>query len=80
MEKNGFCPLCRGCKSEGTTTFAVDLGSGVIVVRHVPALICDQCGMEWIDDDIASVLEKMVTDVRTKGSIVEVKEFSKIAS
>ncbi len=80
MEKNGFCPLCRGRKSEGTTTFAVDLGSGVIVVRHVPALICDQCGMEWIEDEIAGVLEKMVTDVRTKGSIVEVKEFSKIAS
>jgi len=80
MSKLDFCPVCRGHKKEGTTTFAVDLGSGVIVVRHVPALVCEQCGMEWIDDAIAETLEKIVDDVRQKGSIVEVKEFSKIAS
>jgi YgiT-type zinc finger domain-containing protein len=80
MRTNDFCPLCSGHKTEGITTFAVDLGSGVIVIRHVPALMCDQCGMEWIDDATAEILEKIVEDLRQKGSIVEVREFSRIAS
>ena len=43
------CPLCEGNKTEGTTTYTVDLGFGVVVVRGVPAKICTQCGEEWID-------------------------------
>jgi len=80
MEKKGLCPVCLGKKREGTTTFVVELGSGVIVVRHVPALLCDQCGMEWIEDATAEVIEKIVNELRQKGSAIEVKEYSKIAS
>ena len=43
-EKKGNCPLCGGEKSHGKTTFAVDFGSGVVVVRDVPALVCNLCG------------------------------------
>ena len=80
MEKKELCPVCLGHKNEGTTTFVVELGSGVIVVRHVPALLCDQCGMEWIEDATAEVIEKIVNELRQKGSAIEVKEYSKIAS
>jgi YgiT-type zinc finger domain-containing protein len=72
--------VCGGSKIEGTTTFFADLGSGVVVIRHVPALICDQCGADWIEDSIAETIEKIVEDVREKGSVIEMKEFSKIAS
>jgi len=33
------CPLCGGTKKEGRTTFTVDLGSGVVVVRNVHATV-----------------------------------------
>jgi len=33
------CPLCDGRKQPGKTTYSVDLGSGVILVRNVPATI-----------------------------------------
>jgi len=38
------CPVCRGMIASGKTTFTSDLGFGVIVVRQVPAQVCDQCG------------------------------------
>jgi YgiT-type zinc finger domain-containing protein len=79
MDTKGVCPVCRGHKEYSTTTFTVELGTGVIVVRHVPAIICNQCGLEWIDDSVAATLEKTVNNVRINGSIVEVKEFSTIA-
>lgn len=53
-------PLCIGQVKPGTTTFSLDLQSGVIVVRKVPALICQQCGEEWLDDEQVAKLEKIV--------------------
>ena len=53
------CPLCHGGnKQTGTTTFTVELGFGVVVIRKVPAQVCDQCGADWIEDDTAEKLEK----------------------
>jgi len=77
------CPICNGYKSESTTTFTVDLDFGIVVVRHVPAIVCEQCGAEWISDENAAKLEQIVNEAKIKHSIVEVSEFScstKIAS
>jgi YgiT-type zinc finger domain-containing protein len=77
MKKNeNRCPICQGYKIDGTTTFTVDLDFGVVVVRHVPATICEQCSAEWIDDVNAQKLEKIVNEAKTKHSMVEIAEFS----
>jgi len=70
------CPLCGGSKSEGITTFTVDFGDGVVVVRNVPATVCSQCGADWINDAIALKLENIVNSAREKHNIVEVTSMS----
>ena len=69
---NQICPLCGGKKIKGKTTFSADVGSGVIVVREVEAMICSLCGEEWIDDATARQLERIVNDARARRSQVEV--------
>lgn len=54
QEKRQQCQLCGGEIGRGTTTFTVDYGKGVIVVRNVPARVCAMCGEAWIDDPIAA--------------------------
>ena len=71
-DRNASCPLCGGRKQPGTTTFAADLGFGVIVVRDVPATVCSQCGADWISDDVASRLEVLVEEAKAKRHQVEV--------
>jgi YgiT-type zinc finger domain-containing protein len=66
------CPLCGGVKKEGKTTFTVDLGFGVVVVRDVPATVCSQCGADWIGDAVSERLEGIVNDARKKHHLVEV--------
>jgi len=73
------CPICHGYKTNSTTTFTVDLGFGVVVVRHVPASVCEQCSAEWIDDTNAQKLEKIIDGARKKHSMVEVSEFPSFA-
>ncbi len=66
------CPLCGGRKTPGKTTYSVDLGFGVVIIRNVPAMVCDQCGEEWIGPAIASKLGKLVEEARRKKLQVEV--------
>lgn len=57
---------------EGTTTFVTDLGFGVVVVRNVPALVCERCGEAWYSDDTAAELELRVNEARTQRQQVAV--------
>lgn len=66
------CPVCGGNKRPGNTTYSVDLGFGVVVVRNVPASVCSQCGEEWIAADTARELERLVEEARQKRLQVEV--------
>lgn len=59
--KEDVCPMCGGFKKESSTSFTVDYNYGVIVVREVPAMVCVQCGEEWIGDEVAAKLEKIVS-------------------
>ena len=72
MKKSEVCPMCGGHKEAGHTTFSVDLGEGLVVVRHVPAMICNQCGEEWIENVTAQQLEEIVAEARQKKHQLEV--------
>lgn len=67
-----LCPICGGRKSGGTTTYSVDLGFGIVVVRNVRATVCVQCGEEWISAEVASQLERLVDEARRSRRQVEV--------
>ncbi|MBI2422565.1 MAG: type II toxin-antitoxin system MqsA family antitoxin [Candidatus Hydrogenedentes bacterium] len=75
----GKCPLCGGVKVDGTTTFAVDLKTGVVVVCGVPAHVCSQCGDAWIDDLVSAKLEALVEQARANHALVEVTQWQEVA-
>jgi YgiT-type zinc finger domain-containing protein len=75
-DDSGRCPICGGGRVPGKTTFTAELGTGILVVRGVPATVCDQCGERWIDDETASDLERRAEDARRRGVEVEVVSFA----
>jgi YgiT-type zinc finger domain-containing protein len=70
------CPLCGDQLGPGETIFAVELGFGVTVVRHVPASVCETCGESWVEDETAAKLEQIVDRARRGQSQVEVLAYS----
>lgn len=62
------------------TTFAVDLKTGVVVVRDVPAFVCTKCGDAWIDEPVVAKLEDIVADARRKHAVVEVTQWQQVAA
>jgi YgiT-type zinc finger domain-containing protein len=66
------CAICGGTVKDGTTTVSVDIGTGVVVVRSVPARICGQCGEEWLSDASAEKVEQVVERARKDKAQIEV--------
>ena len=65
------CFYCKGCTVETTIKFIDDLGNCVVIVKNVPARVCQQCGEASFSDDVAKRLEKIVGIVK-KGIMSEV--------
>nr|VFJ91633.1 MAG: YgiT-type zinc finger domain-containing protein [Candidatus Kentron sp. H]VFJ92699.1 MAG: YgiT-type zinc finger domain-containing protein [Candidatus Kentron sp. H]VFJ99508.1 MAG: YgiT-type zinc finger domain-containing protein [Candidatus Kentron sp. H] len=66
------CPLCHGGQTQpDTTPFTLDLGFGVVVVRGVPAQVCDLRGADWIEENVTGKLAAIVEQAR--GEKPEVK-------
>jgi YgiT-type zinc finger domain-containing protein len=67
-----FCALCGGQKVFGYTTTTVDLGSSLIVIRQVPAQICELCGEEWLNQETAQLIEHLAQEAQTQQRQVEI--------
>jgi YgiT-type zinc finger domain-containing protein len=47
MQQTMKCPICRNGETHpGTATLTLERGPLTMVVRHVPAQVCDNCGEE----------------------------------
>ncbi|MEZ4959135.1 MAG: type II toxin-antitoxin system MqsA family antitoxin [Saprospiraceae bacterium] len=65
------CPLCGGHVEPGKTTFTVDMKTGVVIVRNVPAFVCNQCGEEWIENKVSIQLESIAQRARKQNTQLE---------
>ena len=65
------CALCRtGETRRGTTTETYEIDGAVVVVRGIPAEVCQQCGETYTDDDTTRQLERIVDKARCAGVVV----------
>ncbi|MSQ06962.1 MAG: type II toxin-antitoxin system MqsA family antitoxin [Dehalococcoidia bacterium] len=56
------CDLRSGELQPGTTTLEVWLGEQLIVVRDVPAGVCQQCGEAYISADVSERLDHFLAE------------------
>ena len=54
------CYKCSGNMEHKLKTHAVTLEKCVIIIKNVPALICNQCGEVYFADDVMQRLEDIV--------------------
>ena len=70
------CIVCKnGSTAPGTTTFAIDKGHSIVVVRDVPAAICTHCGEEYLDAATLKDIERIVAAAQKAGLDVAVQHF-----
>jgi len=74
---NMRCVICghRGTKP-GTTTIPLERGDFLLVMRNVPAEICENCGEAYVDEKTISHLLAEANALAKSGAKVEVRSFA----
>lgn len=65
------CIVCKNGETRpGSTTETYELGTAVVVVRGIPAEVCEQCGEAYTDTETTRRLEAIVDRARKAGGVV----------
>jgi YgiT-type zinc finger domain-containing protein len=71
------CVICKhGETRAGKTTVTLEPGGATLVIKGVPALICDNCGEAYVDEEITRQLLEAAEEGLRAGVQVDVREFS----
>ena len=71
------CVLCKhGETIPGLATLTFTRGEMTLVVRDVPALVCDNCGEEYVESEISASLLDSAENAARNGVQVEVRSYT----
>lgn len=78
-ENNSCCPLCGGVLHRGEATIPYVLSNDVIViVKHVPAELCDDCGESYRSGTVTDRIVTMLQHFKSLRSEVSVASYTAI--
>jgi YgiT-type zinc finger domain-containing protein len=71
------CVICKhGETRPGKTTVTLERSGVTLVIKSVPAQICDNCGEAYVDEDITRQLLATADEALRAGVQVDVREFA----
>jgi YgiT-type zinc finger domain-containing protein len=60
------CSFCKGKLREGKTEFLARAAGEVIVIKDVPAYVCDQCGEAYYTAEISRKIDGVMQSAHQK--------------
>jgi YgiT-type zinc finger domain-containing protein len=70
------CAICKtGQTAPGKATVTLERGRSVIVIRSVPAEICNNCGEYYLDEQTSETVVRIAEDAAKRGVEVEVLQY-----
>ena len=70
------CPLCKtGVLEPSTHANLFERGKTVLLVRDVPALVCNQCGDAYYDSEVTERCRLMLNEAVTRKDEIVVTAF-----
>lgn len=70
------CAICgHGEVTPGSVTMVLEQGDLTMVLKRVPAMICENCGEEYLDENAAAAVIAKAEAAVCDGVQVEVRQF-----
>ncbi len=71
------CVICKHAETNrGVATVTLERDGTTVVVKSVPAEICQNCGEEYVDEKITARLLQFAEEAIRNGVQLEVREFA----
>jgi YgiT-type zinc finger domain-containing protein len=73
---NTTCQICKtGKLHPGHTQVTLNRGESVIIIKNVPANICDNCAEYYLDEKTALRVSAMGQEAVKNGAELEIRKF-----
>ena len=73
------CVICKNGNSHpGKATATLERAGTTLIVRGMPAEICENCGEEYVDESAATSLLKTAEEAARAGAHVDIREFAAV--
>lgn len=70
------CVICKqGDAVPGTATITLSRDGATIVVKGVPARVCENCGEEYVDEEVTEGLLHFAEEAVERGVEVDVRQY-----
>jgi len=70
------CIICKQSETHpGVTTVTLERGGLTLVVKNVPALVCENCGEAYVDETVAEQLLATAEQMARSGTLVDVRQY-----
>lgn len=73
------CIYCSTDMNFKNKTYVANLEKCVIIIKNVPAYICDQCGEVYYTDEVAEKIEQIIGKLEDIIKEVAVVEYTSVA-
>lgn len=71
------CVICKnGTMQDGLVTVTLQRGKSVIVIKNVPASVCENCGEYKLSESVASRVMQIAEESVSKHVEVEILQFA----
>ena len=69
------CDVCGSPMTEQRVTYTIQMDDKLVVVEHVPAKVCDQCGGRLYSPETVEQLQKTVWGQRSPARVLQAPVF-----
>jgi YgiT-type zinc finger domain-containing protein len=70
------CMICKSGETQpGTATVTLEREGITLVIQGVPAMVCANCGEEYVDENTSARLLKTAEEAAQAGVRVDVREY-----
>jgi YgiT-type zinc finger domain-containing protein len=74
------CVICKNGKTrKGKATVTLERNGTVVVIKEVPAQVCQNCGEYYLDEEMANEVLKRAEQSVKNGSEIEIIKMQKVA-
>lgn len=71
------CVLCKSGETKpGETTVVLTKGETSVIIKNMPADLCQTCGEYYLSDDVTEVVLARAEEAVKKGAEVEILRFA----
>jgi len=67
--ENQPCAVCEGTTKLEKITYTQTIGDKVVMVADVPAMVCGQCGEQYLSPDTVDELQELIENGPPKAKI-----------